>query len=163
VPASVSPGKIIVAPLRPAVSQQLSAEIVLYLPVAEFSMSIVSTIVIGFLTVVTYGLPFFLGWQWIRKLSNFEENPPTPWRGISLWVGLSACTIAVGAFWFGLFTNPHTYPQEDIHFRRFLMFDKAAVAIGIGGSLVGQGKGRWLVVLSGLGVGASWLWFAVLQ
>ena len=43
------------------------------------------------------------------------------------------------------------------------MFDKATVPIGIGGGLVGQGKGRWLVVLSGLGVGASWLWFAVLQ
>ena len=73
------------------------------------------------------------------------------------------CTIAVGAFWFGMFTNPHTYPEEDIHFRRVLTFDKAAVAIGIAGALLGQGKGRWLVVLSGLGVGASWLWFAVLQ
>jgi hypothetical protein len=69
----------------------------------------------------------------------------------------------MGAFWLGLFTNPHAYPQEDIHFRRFLMFDKAAVALSIGGTLAGQGKGRWLVLLSGLGVGASWLWFAVLQ
>ena len=49
-----------------------------------------------------------------------------------------------------MFTNPHTYPEEDIHFRRVLTFDKAAVAIGIAGALLGQGKGRWLVVLSGL-------------
>ena len=126
-------------------------------------MSIISTVIIGLLTVITYGLPFFLGWQWIRKLSSFENSTPNAWRRISLWVGLSACTIAVGAFWFGLFTNPHTYPKEDINFRRILMFDEAAVAIGIAGALVGQGKGRWLVVLFGLGVGASWLWFAVLQ
>jgi|SRR5215469_13469021 len=126
-------------------------------------MSIFSVVIIGFLTVVTYGLPFFLGWVWIWKLSNIEEDTPTAWRRISLWVALSACTIAVGAFWFGLFTNPHTYPDEDIHFRRFLMFDKAALALGIGGALVGQGKGRWLVVASGVGVGASWLCFFVLQ
>ena len=60
--------------------------------VTAFSMSIISTVFIGLLTVVTYGLPFFVGWQWVRKLSNVEENPPTAWRGISLWVGLSACT-----------------------------------------------------------------------
>jgi hypothetical protein len=126
-------------------------------------MSFTSTAIIGFLTVVTFGLPFFLGWQWVRKLSGCEDNAPTAWRRISLWVGLSACTIAVGAFWFGMFTNPHTYPEEDILFRRVLTFDKAAVAIGFTGALLGQGKGRWLVVISGLGVGASWLWFAVLQ
>jgi hypothetical protein len=49
----------------------------------------------------------------------------------------------VGAFWFGLFTNPHAYPLEDIHFRRFLMFDKVAATLGTGGALVGEGKGRW--------------------
>jgi len=48
-------------------------------------------------------------------------------------------------------------------FPTFPTFDKAAVALGIGGALAGQGKGRWLIVLSGFGVGASWLWFAVLQ
>lgn len=99
----------------------------------------------------------------MRKLSDVEEHTPTAWRSISLWVGLSACTVAVRAFWLGLFTNPHSYPLEDIHFRRFLAFDKAAIALGISGALAGKGKGRWLIVLSGLGVGASWLWFAVLQ
>ena len=133
------------------------------MPVGAFSMSIVSGAIIVFLTVVTYGLPFFIVWLWIRKLSNSEEHTPAAWRRISLWVGLSACTVAVGAFWLGLFTNPHAYPQEDIHFRRFLMFDKVVTALGIGGALAGEGKGRWLVVLCGLGVGASWLWFAVLQ
>jgi len=133
------------------------------LSLLSFMSIIISTVIIGLLTVVIYGLPFFLGWQWIRRLSNIEDNTPTTWRRISLWAGLSACTIAVAAFWLGLFTNPHTYPQEDLHFRRFLMFDKVAAALGIGGALVGEGKGRWLVLLSGLGVGASWLWFAVLQ
>jgi hypothetical protein len=96
-------------------------------------------------------------------VSNGEDHTSAAWRNVSLWVGLSACTVAVGAFWLGLFTNPHIYPQEDIHFRRFLHFDEAALALGIGGALAGEGKGRWLVVLSGLEVGASWIWFAVLQ
>lgn len=126
-------------------------------------MSIVSGVIIVFLTVVTYGLPFFIVWLWIRKLTNSEADTPAVWRRISLWVGLSACTVAVGAFWLGLFTNPHAYPLEDIHFRRFSMFDKAAVALGIGCALAGKGKGRWWVMVSGFGVGASWLWFAVLQ
>jgi|GEM_PF-6616656 len=126
-------------------------------------MSIVSVAIIGSLTIVTYGLPFFLAWQWIRKVSNIEDENPSAWRRIALWVGLVACTIAVGAFWVGTFTGPHTYPEEDIHFRRFLTFDEAAVALGIGAALAGRGKDRWLIVLAGLGVGASWLWFAVLQ
>jgi len=126
-------------------------------------MSIVSLAIIVLLTIVTYGLPFFLGWQWIRKVSNIEDDNPTAWRRISLWVGLVACTIAVGAFWVGMFTGPHKYPEEEIHFRRFLTFDKPAVAVGIGAALAGRGKDRWLMVLAGLGVGASWLWFAVLQ
>jgi len=126
-------------------------------------MSIVSPVIIGVLTIVTYGLPFFVFWIWARKLSNPEDRELTQWRDILLWVGLSACTVAVGAFWIGMFTNPHTYPQEDIHFRRFLRFDEITGALGIGGALAGEGNGRWLVVLSGLGVAASWLCLAVLQ
>jgi len=126
-------------------------------------MSIVSVVIIGLLTVVTYGLPFLLGWLWIRKLSNSGDRTSATWRTISLWLGLSACTVAVGAFWLGLFTNPNTYPLEDMHFRRFLKFDEAAGTLGMGAALAGKGKGRWLVVFSALGVGASWVWFAVLQ
>jgi hypothetical protein len=126
-------------------------------------MSIVSEAVILFLTAVTYGLPFFLAWLWMRQLSNIEVPAPAAWRNISLWVGLSACTVALGAFWLGILTNPHSYPLEGSHFRRFLLFDEAAVAVGIVGALAGQGKMRWLIVLSGIGVGVSWLWFAVLQ
>jgi hypothetical protein len=126
-------------------------------------MSIVSGAIIVFLTVVTYALPFLLVWLWVRKLANSEEHAPTTWRRISLWVGLCACTVAVGAFWLGLFTNPHAYPLEDMHFRHFLKFDEAAAALGLGGALAGKGRGRWLVAFSALGVGASWLWFAVLQ
>jgi hypothetical protein len=126
-------------------------------------MSIVPVVLIGFLTAVTYGLPFLLVWLWIRKLSNLGDGTLTSWRSISLWVGLSACTVAVGAFWLGIFTNPNSYLLEDMHFRHFLRFDAVAVTLGISAALAGKGKGRWLVVLSGLGVGANWLWFAVLQ
>lgn len=122
-----------------------------------------AVVIIGVLTILTYGLPFFVFWIWARKLANVEDQIPASWRTILLWVGLSACTVAVGAFWIGLLTNPHTYPQEDVHFRRFFRFDEIAAGLGIGCALAGKGNGRWLVLLSGLGVGANWVWFAVLQ
>ena len=115
------------------------------------------------LTVVTYGLPFFLLWLWLRKLADSGVRNSMTWRSIALWVGLSACTVAVGAFWLGIFTNPNSYPREDIHFRRFMGFVEFAGALAIGSALVGEGKDRWFVVLSSLAVGASWVWFGLMQ
>ncbi len=125
-------------------------------------MKLISIFVIGLLTIITYGDPLLVGWAWVRRMSNPDDPVTKRWRSVSLWAGLFACTVAVAAFWIGLFTNPHTYPQEDIHFRRFLAFDKIAATLGIVAAIAGQGKSRWLVVLAGLGVGASWLWVAVL-
>jgi hypothetical protein len=125
-------------------------------------MRIASVFFIALLALITYGNPILVGWVWVRRLSNPDNQAPKTWRRISLWVGLSACTVAVGAFWLGLFTAPHTYPQEDIHFRRFLTFDAIAATLGIVAAMAGQGKSRWLVVLSGLGVGVGWFFVAVM-
>ena len=125
-------------------------------------MEIVSVLFIALLTLITYGNPILVAWAWVRRLSNPDTPVPRKWRSISLWFGLSACTVAVGAFWLALFTAPHIYPQEDIHFRRFLTFDKIAATLGIVAAIAGQGRSRWLVVLSGIGVGASWVWVAVM-
>jgi peptidoglycan biosynthesis protein MviN/MurJ (putative lipid II flippase) len=120
-------------------------------------MAAMQTVVILVLAVLTCSNPLLLLWAWIQRFMH-KHDERQAWRTFLLWIGLTAATIAVVAFWMGTQYAPTAPAQNDLLFKRFLRGSILMACTALLASIVGRGRERKWIAASALITPLSWFW-----
>ena len=93
-------------------------------------------------SIAVLSAPILVFIVWLIKVFP-EEKSLHSWRTILLWAGLIAATLSIGFAWSGVVSHGNALEPSHLRLRIRGTFCLAVLALLC--SLLGKGKGRWLV------------------
>lgn len=121
-----------------------------------------STLLIAAISIASLLCPFALAYVWVLRLWDRDgQNSRRAWLG---WISLALVTSGVAVYWLSAFGSPPVAtPEWDMYFHRWSRISIGATALGFICGVLGGGKEKWVVLLSGLVVPLSWAVAKVLE